>query len=382
MIFTSEFPLLDHHCHGVIAQPLERERFEDLATESSLPPAVGTSHLDSPLGLMIRRWCAPILDLEPHASNEDYLARRRALDPAEVNRRFLRAAGLSGLLLDTGYRSADILGPAEMAEAAGVPAHEVLRLETVAEATLAADGDAAGYPAAFRDRLTSAAEDAVGLKTIIAYRIGFDFDQQAPSEAEVVEAAGRVSGEGKGAAARLLDPVLLRHCLWTGIELARERGLPLQVHAGYGDPDLTLHLTNPSLLTPLFRSTASSGVNVVLLHCYPYQREAAYLAAVFPHVYLDVGLAINYTGPSSARIIAESMELAPFSKVLYSSDAFGLAELFYLGALLFRTGLGATLDGWIRDDHCSPAEAERIARLVATDNAARIYPLPQLTLDL
>jgi predicted TIM-barrel fold metal-dependent hydrolase len=366
----------------VVAQSLERDRFEDLATESSLPPAAGTSHLDSPLGLMIRRWCAPILGLRAHSAAEEYLDRRLALDPAEVNRRFLRAAGLSRLLLDTGYRSADILGPDEMAAAAGVPAHEVVRLETLAETTLAAGGDAAGYPAAYQDRLAAAARDAVGLKSIVAYRAGFDFDQRPPSETEVVEAAGRVLRGAGGASTRLLDTVLLRHCLWTGIELGRERGLPLQVHVGYGDSDLTLHLSNPSLLTPLIRSTAGSGVNIVLLHCYPYQREAAYLAAVFPHVYLDVGLAINYTGPSSAKVIAESMELAPFSKVLYSSDAFGLAELFYLGALLFRTGLGETLDTWIRADHCSAAEAEKIARMVATDNATRIYPLPQLTLDL
>jgi len=114
----------------------------------------------------------------------------------------------------------------------------------------------------------------------------------------------------------------------------------------------------------------------VLLHCYPFHREAAYLAAVYPHVYLDVGLAINFTGPSSRTVIAETMELAPFTKVLYSSDAFGLAELFYLGAVLFRAGLAATLDNWIRTDHCSAAEAEHIARLAASDNAARIYPLP------
>jgi predicted TIM-barrel fold metal-dependent hydrolase len=325
---------------------------------------------------MIRRWCAPLLDLQPFASNEEYLDRRLALDPLEVNRRFLRASGLSALLLDTGYRSADILGPDGMAAAAGVPAHEVVRLEAVAEATLAAGGEAGDYPSAYADALSAAARDAVGLKTIIAYRGGFDFDQQPPSESAVVESAGRALRLGEAGSLRLTDPTLLRHCLWTGIRLSQERGLPLQFHVGYGDSDLTLHLTNPSLLTPLIRATAGMGVNLLLLHCYPFHREAAYLAAVFPHVYLDLGLAINYTGPSSPNVIAESMELAPFTKVLYSSDAFGLAELFYLGAVLFRAGLAATLDSWIRSDNCSAQEAERIAGLVASGNASRIYPLP------
>ena len=192
----------------------------------------------------------------------------------------------------------------------------------------------------------------------------------------MVEAAGRVLGGEQVGRQRLTDPVLLRHCLWAGIRLAAERGFPIQFHVGYGDSDMTLHLTNPSLLTPLIRSTAGLGVDLLLLHCYPFQREAAYLATVFPHVYFDVGLAINYTGPSSATVIAEAMELAPFTKVLYSSDAFGLAELFFLGALLFRRGLASTLDAWIRSDHCSAAEAETVARLVASDNAARVYRLP------
>ena len=375
-MFTSELPLVDHHCHGVVAGPLERARFEDLATESSSPPAAGTTHLDSPLGLMIRRWCAPILDLEPFASNEEYVERRLAIDPAEVNRRFLRASGLSSLLLDTGYRSAEILDPAGMAAAAGVPAHEVVRIETVAEATLAAGGEAGDFSRAYVDALSAATRDAVGLKTIIAYRGGFDFDQRPPDDSSVAEAAGRAMRLWQAGSGRLTDQTLLRNCLWAGIRLAQERGLPIQVHVGFGDSDLTLHLTNPSLLTPLIRSTADTGLNLVLLHCYPYHREAAYLAAVYPHVYLDVGLAINHTGPSSAGVIAESLELAPFTKVLYSSDAFGLAELFYLGSVLFRSGLAATLDAWIRAGNCSAQEAERIARLIASENAARIYPLP------
>jgi uncharacterized protein len=325
---------------------------------------------------MIRRWCAPLLDLQPFASNEDYVDRRLAIGPGEVNRRFLRASGLSTLLLDTGYRSEDILQPAEMAFAAGAPAHEVVRIEAVAEATLAAGGEAGGFPRAFADALAAATKDAVGLKTIVAYRGGFDFDQQPPPDSSVVEAAGRAMRLGEAGSWRLTDTTLLRHCLWAGIRLAEERGFPIQVHVGFGDSDLTLHLTNPSLLTPLIRTIAGMGVNLVLLHCYPFHREAAYLAAIYPHVYLDVGLAINFTGPSSPTVIAESMELAPFTKVLYSSDAFGLAELFYLGAVLFRTGLAATLEGWIRSDNCSVQEAERIAELVAAGNATRIYPLP------
>jgi uncharacterized protein len=182
----------------------------------------------------------------------------------------------------------------------------------------------------------------------------------------------RESGEGPF---RLEEPVLLRYGLWMGIELARRRGFPIQVHAGFGDTDLTLHLVNPSLLTGVIRDLRDLGVNVVFLHCYPYHREAAYLAAVFPNVYLDLGSILHYTGPSASAVVAQTMELAPFTRHLYSSDAFGVAEFHYLGALLFRRGIRSVLEEWVGRGDCSADEADGIGRLAASGNARRIYPL-------
>ena len=140
-------------------------------------------------------------------------------------------------------------------------------------------------------------------------------------------------------------------------------------------PMMKLRLANPTLLTDLVREFQRLPVNVVFLHCYPYHREAGYLASVFPHVHFDLGSALNYLGPSAGRLMAEALELAPFTKQLYSSDAFGLPELYYLGAVLFRNTLGAVLERWIADGECSAADATRIATLIGRENAERIYPL-------
>jgi predicted TIM-barrel fold metal-dependent hydrolase len=369
-----ELPLVDHHCHGVVPGDLDRRSFEGFINEGFDPAPEGTSHFDSPVGLAIRRWCAPVLELPTLPSPDRYLARRAELGAEEVHRRFLRSAGLETLLVETGYTAAaDVLSPAVMGSLAAAPAHEVVRLEAVAEAVARGGVEAAAYPDAFARSLEAAAAAAVGLKTVVAYRGGFGFDPTPPSTREVVDAAARWLS--KDPPPRVEDPVLLRHGIWTGAELARDRGLPLQVHAGYGDPDLTLHLTNPSLLTDLVRALGKLAVDVVFLHCYPYHREAAYLAAVFPNVHFDVGQALNYTGPSAGRVLAEAMELAPFTKQLYSSDAFALAELHYLGAVLFRRNLGTILGSWVRRDECSAAEADRIAELLGRANARRIYRL-------
>jgi predicted TIM-barrel fold metal-dependent hydrolase len=254
----------------------------------------------------------------------------------------------------------------------------------------------------------------VGLKSIAAYRHGLDFDPARPSATEVAAAAGRLlraidaaridggtalargddppeppAGASRGdtvpagghprtpdgpepsAGARLDDEVLPRHLIWTGIDT----GLPLQFHAGFGDPDARLHRANPALLHDFLAATQASGGPVMLLHCYPYHREAGYLANVFTHVYLDVGEALNHVGARSAAVLAEALELAPFGKMLYSSDAFGLAELHYLGALGFRRDLARVTGEFVAQGLWSAADAGRVAEMVGSGNAARTYRL-------
>jgi predicted TIM-barrel fold metal-dependent hydrolase len=67
-------------------------------------------------------------------------------------------------------------------------------------------------------------------------------------------------------------------------------------------------------------------------HAYPYFREAAYLAAVWPHVYVDLSLAIPFLGPGVVPPLVETLALAPATKLLYGSDVGGLPELFALCA--------------------------------------------------
>ncbi len=392
-------PLVDHHCHGVrTVDPESATALEGWIAETSYPAAPGTTRWDTPVGLAVRRWCAPLLDLPPFPSPDEYLGRRLELGAANVNERLLRATGATTLLLDTGFRADEIAAPAEMARLTGATTGEIVRLEAVAEEVARSGVTAEAYPTAFEQALRARATGAVGLKTIVAYRHGFGFDPAPPTRAEVVGGvdrwlrAGRdgagpdsATGPGQGGATddragaaglptRLTEPVVLRHAIWTGAELARERGLPLQFHVGYGDPDLTLHLANPALLTDLRRRFEALGVTVALLHCYPYHREAAYLADMFPGVYLDLGLALNFAGASAGRLLAEALEEAPFTKLLYSSDGFGAAELHYLGAVHFRRALSRALAGWVADDLCTFPEAEHIARLVCSENARRIYP--------
>lgn len=140
--------LVDHHCHATVAADLDREAFEPLLTEGDAWP--GVSPFDSPVGVAVRRHCAPLLDLPRHAPVEQYLARRSELGRREVQRRFLRASGTDVFCVDTGFAPDRLTTPREIAEAAGGSAYEVVRLESVAESVRAAGVEPDAYAEAFR----------------------------------------------------------------------------------------------------------------------------------------------------------------------------------------------------------------------------------------
>jgi len=366
--------LVDHHAHPVLGTSLSRAVFEELITESDRAAPAGTTRFDSQLGIAVRRWCAPVLGLPPDASPDEYLARRAGLGADEATRLLLRASGTACFLVDTGYVLDGMIGLEPMAEAAGAGVAEIVRLERVAEqAIMAGDATASGFADRFRVALWAQAAGACGVKSIIGYRFGLDFDPAAPTAAEVAEAAGRwLAGIEQGGSIRVTDPMLLRHLLWTGVE----RGLPVQVHTGFGDPDADLRRCNPLFLRAFLELAEPRGVPIMLLHCYPYHREAGALAQAYPHVYLDVGLALNHVGARAGAVVAESLELAPFAKVLFSSDAFGPAELHYLGALQWRRATAATLGAWVASGDWSAADAARVAAMIGSGNARRVYRLP------
>lgn len=361
--------LVDQHCHGVVRADLAPGAFAALLTESDAPPAPGTSFLDTQLGFAVRRWCPPVLGLDPHCPPGRYLARRRELGAREVTRRLLRASGIGTFLVDTGIPG-DLTTPGELAAAAGGTGHEIVRLESLAERIADTAPAAGAFAASVAEAVRDAARTATGFKSVAAYRCGLDFAPGPPAPGETEAAAGAwLAGRRPGD--RLTDPVLVRHLLWT----AAGTGLPLQLHTGFGDPDLDLHRCDPLLLTGFVRAVRPTGCTLVLLHGYPYHRGAGYLAHVFPHVYADIGLAVSHTGARAAAVVAEALELVPFGKLLFSTDAYGLPELYLVGARLFRRALEELLDRWVAEGAWSRPDADRVATLVCAENARRVYRL-------
>ena len=370
--YVAEQPLVDHHCHGVLRRDADVATLESMLSEGAGFP--GGSVFDSQAGFMFRRLCPPVLGLPPHAELDDYVARRAELGSTEVSKRFLVAAGAAVLCVDTGYVPEPITSPAELGDLAGATAHEIVRLERVAEDVAAAGVGADAFADAVRSALATRTATAVGVKSIAAYRTGLALLGERPSDAEVTAAAGRWLAEARlngSGTPRLADETLQRFLVWCGVDLR----LPVQFHVGYGDADVDLHRCDPLLLTGLLRATRASGVPILLLHNYPFHRQAAYLAQVFEHVFADVGLITHNAGFRAPAILAEMLELVPFGKLLFSTDAFGLAELYHLGTALFRQGLSDFLRSTLDADAMTEADAVRLCALAGHENATRVYRL-------
>jgi predicted TIM-barrel fold metal-dependent hydrolase len=365
--------LIDHHVHGTFNEPVDRAGFEAAINEGSTDPVPDfMTQFDSPLGLSIRRWCAPLLGLEPLAGADDYWARRSELSPEELARTMLPAAGVARWIVDTGFKGDLITTPDQLTKLSDVPSSEILRLERLTEDLLADGTSPDDYPDALRAALRAAVvnPEVVGTKTIAAYRIGFDIEWARPTDAAVVARAREFSARPHPL--RVDDEVLIAF----GVHEAAAHGLPIQVHVGFGDRDMDLHRSDPMLLLPLLR--AMTPVPVLLLHCYPFQRQAGYLAQAFDHVNFDVGLAINYLGARSTGLVAEALETAPFAKQLYSSDAFGPPELHVLGSVLWRRAMGLVLGDWVRAGDCGIDDAIRIVDMIGVRNSQRVYQIPAL----
>lgn len=358
----AQVALIDQHAHGCWLAAGDRPRFENALNEANTEPLVD-SGFDSQLGFAVRAHCGHVLGLPEHVDPHAYWERRRQYGEAELARLFLPAANVSDWLIDTGI-DGDTAGTAEMADLSGNRAHEIVRLEQVAEQAAQAPGD---YAAAFAEILHRRAATAVGTKSILAYRGGFDGDLSEPTAVQVAEAAGRWRDSG---GTRLQDRILLRF----GLHQALRLGKPLQFHVGFGDRDCDLSKANPLLLRDFLRQACLfMDTPIVLLHCYPYEREAGYLAQAFNNVYLDGGLSVNYLGARAPAFIARLLEMAPFRRILYSSDGFGPAELHFLGAALWRNGIHRVLRDFVAVGDWSEDDAIRVVDLIARENAARIY---------
>jgi hypothetical protein len=348
-------PAVDHHAHGIVPVRPTLDEFRGMFSES--PDPAQWPHIAT--GITYRRAMRELgafLGCEP--GEDGVYAHRLAADFDAYSAALLRASATGLLLIDDGYPApGEGYGWERMGELAGCPARPVMRIERVAEKGLSGGFDE------FRERVRSEVASArsrgfAGLKTIAAYRTGLDLRPPDVAAARAAFAAGGT---------RLESKPLLELALWDALEANAADPLPVQLHAGFGDSDLLLPRADPTWLKPAFERYPATPF--VLLHCYPFVREAGWLAHVYGNVYFDLSLTIPHVS-RPAEMVRQALELAPVSKLLYASDAARTPELYLLAARWWREALAEVLA-----EALPAAEAERAGAMILRENAHAVYPL-------
>jgi hypothetical protein len=368
----SAIPVVDGHCHPLLRDPahVSLETFLDLFSEGR----AGTMRAHVPHTGYYRRALRALAGrLGVEATAEAVLEARRGLGPNAARAHFA-GAGIAALLVDTGYPR-DAMPLAEMRRRLGCAIHEVVRIETCAERLLAERLSYEEFVGAFRQTLLEAAPGCVAFKTIVAYRAGLDVRAWSAEDCRASYARALAAIPATGPP-RLADKPLLDRLVEVTLEVARETARPLQIHTGFGDPDIDLPGANPLLLRPVLEDPRWASLRIVLLHmAYPYTREAAFATAVWPQVHLDLSLALPFLGAGAVPPLIEILSLAPSSKLLYGSDVSALPELFALSAEWGRAALGDALGWLVERDGWAPADALEAARRILSGNAGTLYAL-------
>lgn len=368
----TQIPIYDHHAYSLYHG--SEWYGAPLAEYFSLASNPETLFRHTPNNLFFRRSIrdlAEFYDCEP--SLEGVLEARTRIQYLDLCRWFFAEANLSHWLIDDGFSPGHLWSVSECDERLPPTARRILRLETELAKLIEHHDSASSLLASFEAHLRKLAPGVAAFKSVVAYRSGLDISRHNLVEIERAYNELR-RGMVPGQAPRLSSKPLLDSMLWMALRVASETGRVVQFHTGFGDPDLDLRLANPLHLRGLLEAPEFAALKVVLLHAYPYAREAGYLASLYPGVYVDVGMSIPYTSVHAMRSsLYEAMHLAPISKILFSTSAQRTPEMFWLAARWGRRVISQVLEQTVYNADLSNEEAEWAAERMLYANAADLY---------
>jgi uncharacterized protein len=364
-----DIPLVDHHCHSLVDSTRATDAEALLHITSEAPTTYPMVDLQQRLAWqasleIIRRFTG-----QTTTTLDEVRGVMASVNYADYCRTLFTSAGYAKLYVDTGFAPAAAPSLEGLAELTGTQVYPVLRLEQVAEREFRPELSFDEWWQSVWYQIESARDNGyIGAKSIAAYRGGLHLHSVSLAEAKESYQVWVNSGSG-----RLSEPTLLHYLVWQAAPLLAKQSLPLQFHTGYGDPDTDLLLGNPLHLKEFIEAFTPQGLSVVLLHTYPYHREAGFLTSVYPGVYFDTSL-INPLGPAATRrVVAEALELTPYSRYLFASDAHTRPEMYVLAAELFKDAFALHLEDALVTRYTRPEVRESFAMQVLAENARRLY---------
>lgn len=366
----------DNHCHGLEKQQshLDEDAWKSYFTESS---DVETRASSAETSTYYHRLLHRLGDfLETEHTEAKVLSARAALGTNELIRTLFADAGIGTMIIDQGYPAADQIIPMKtFGEITNCDYGTLPRLESLFQDLIRESSSLDELMDLVRYDLSDLrSKGHVGLKSIVGYRTGLDICHWNPSDVRqsYTQAMQEVTYNG---IVRLGHKPLLDTLLHLAFEAATIQELPVQFHIGYGDRDVDLRKASPLELRSTLENERYRSMPVVLLHgCWPYFREGAYLASVYPNVYFDISFGIPFLSMAEMRSMTSAvLGSAPLSKIMYSSDGVRIPEIFWLAARDGRKLISSVLAEMVGFEELTTKEAQVAGHAILSNSATKLY---------
>ena len=238
--------------------------------------------------------------------------------------------------------------------------------------------DLGGYEALIRNIVAdNQKRGGVAMKFEAAYFRSLYFSDPSRDEVEPIYRKYHAGGIPTNDEYRIFEDYVFRRLLDSALAFH----LPVHFHSAVGIGDYyNLHEGNGLRLENVLRDPRYLGVTFVLLHgCYPWERQAIWLAAM-KNVYLDSSLMELLMYPAALKdSLRQWLEVFP-DKIVFGTDAFpfndalGAEVTFWFGVNSARKAIAAALAEMVAEGEVTEARALELAHGYLHDNAAKLYP--------
>ena len=394
-LLVQSFPVIDNHAHNLLTED-HADGSSDFPFESITSEAQGmalTQHVHSSLShLRAMKQLAQLYGCSEAVA--DIKAARREWVRRDYQGLIKTClAGTHAIMMDDGLNK-DVVYPYTWHAQLVPRVSRIVRVESIAAEILEQLALVAGllrpgldadwdrdqseaffirFNGEFRNQIRAFCNnpDIRGFKSVICYRSGLDIKltsrkamrpQHSLTESDLLTAFhGFVQQAVRNNNYRIDTKAVNDYLVVAVCDVLDQRAtgegesLPFQFHTGLGDSDINLVMANPAYMQPLIEAFPS--VDFVLLHsAYPYTREAGYLASAYQNAWLDIGEVFPMLSRDGQEtVLRQTLELAPASKVLWSTDGHFFPETYWLANTQFRDVLDKTLrTGVIAGDYSIP----------------------------
>ena len=153
-------------------------------------------------------------------------------------------------------------------------------------------------------------------------------------------------------------------------------GLPIQIHAAFGDaPGLLWKNATPVNLEKFFADPSFFHPTIILLHGgMPEYFLAGWYASTYANVYLDFSWLSMFSDNVLIKCLNEWLDFVPYNKLLFGTDAWS-PELFWAATNEGRRIVTKVLSYKLQEKKYTLKQCEDVATALLRDNAMSVYNL-------